>query len=562
MKKCSFSKRFETVVGCTVILLVTLLFVTVQNAHATETTITGLVTTRQFLGGDDTLVIEEEGEINVEDGEAVMIQGNNNRLTNNGTITHDGFWDRGIQIFNSSSNTIINNGTITSGTGQNTWEAISSDYTSDSNTVTNNGTILTEGSGAHAIEMKGENDIITNNGTITTEREDSDGISSSGAGSTITNNGTITTEREDSYGIFLTGTGSTVTNTGTIITTNPDDSSYSISRGIFSIASGSTVTNTGTITSTGLNSRGITSNGSGSSSGYDSTVINTGSIRVIGNGSLGIKSSTFSFGSFFTTQTINNYGFISATGEDSYAILGESGNETLNLFCGSQVTGTIDLGGGTDTVNIYSGDSCQDPSTLDIRGAEIINYAPVANAGDNQQVFTGKLVFLDGTASSDHDGVSLTYKWAFTSIPSGSKSILYDDTSMSPTFIPDIMGTYELSLTVNDGTMDDIDNMTVTAYTEGGLKEAVINAHPAISDLSRSAFKKPQYKGKDTFYQKLWNIYINIGYRPDISLNRLNNFLKRMDGCATIGEPDNNDWIIDCDAQKKISSILLLTAEN
>ena len=86
-------------------------------------------------------------------------------------------------------------------------------------------------------------------------------------------------------------------------------------------------------------------------------------------------------------------------------------------------------------------------TTINVSGA---NVAPVANAGDNQSVVTGSLVSLSGTASTDANGDTLTYKWVL-SVPTGSSAVLSSDTDAQPAFIADISGTYVAGLTVNDG---------------------------------------------------------------------------------------------------------------
>lgn len=83
-----------------------------------------------------------------------------------------------------------------------------------------------------------------------------------------------------------------------------------------------------------------------------------------------------------------------------------------------------------------------------------MNAAPVANAGANQSAFKGAKVTLDGSGSSDAKGYPLSYSWAFTSIPAGSLAALSNPTTVSPSFVPDVVGTYVLSLIVNDGNKD------------------------------------------------------------------------------------------------------------
>ncbi|MSP55777.1 MAG: hypothetical protein EXR69_09280 [Myxococcales bacterium] len=80
------------------------------------------------------------------------------------------------------------------------------------------------------------------------------------------------------------------------------------------------------------------------------------------------------------------------------------------------------------------------------------NGAPVANAGPDQTVATGTFVTLSGTGSSDPNGDTLLYVWTMTSRPGGSAALLSGSSSPSPTFTADLVGNYEVSLTVSDGT--------------------------------------------------------------------------------------------------------------
>ncbi len=80
-----------------------------------------------------------------------------------------------------------------------------------------------------------------------------------------------------------------------------------------------------------------------------------------------------------------------------------------------------------------------------------LNSAPVARPGNNQAVALGALVQLNGSASSDVDGDSLTYAWSLTSRPAGSSATLTAPTSVNPSFVADRPGTYVAQLIVNDG---------------------------------------------------------------------------------------------------------------
>jgi hypothetical protein len=64
----------------------------------------------------------------------------------------------------------------------------------------------------------------------------------------------------------------------------------------------------------------------------------------------------------------------------------------------------------------------------------------------------GATVFLNGGGSTDVNGDPLTYKWTLITRPSRSAAVLAGATTVSPTFIVDVEGTYTAQLIVNDGT--------------------------------------------------------------------------------------------------------------
>src|ERR1019366_7218833 len=68
--------------------------------------------------------------------------------------------------------------------------------------------------------------------------------------------------------------------------------------------------------------------------------------------------------------------------------------------------------------------------------------APVANAGPDQTGAVGATVTLNGSGSTNPSGLgTLTYSWAFTSVPGGSQATITNPTSVTPTFVPDVLGT-------------------------------------------------------------------------------------------------------------------------
>jgi hypothetical protein len=96
--------------------------------------------------------------------------------------------------------------------------------------------------------------------------------------------------------------------------------------------------------------------------------------------------------------------------------------------------------------------------------ASATNLAPVAKPGVNQSVVVGSKVSVDGSASSDPNGDSITYRWSLLFKPVGSTATLSSTSSVNATFTADLAGTYLLGLTVNDGKVDSpVVVLTVTA---------------------------------------------------------------------------------------------------
>jgi len=91
------------------------------------------------------------------------------------------------------------------------------------------------------------------------------------------------------------------------------------------------------------------------------------------------------------------------------------------------------------------------------------NHPPRADAGPDQTVPLGATVALTGAGSTDPDGQPLTFRWAFVSVPAGSGAVLAGDTTVSPTFVVDLPGRYEVRLVVNDGGLDSAPDTVVVS---------------------------------------------------------------------------------------------------
>ena len=89
------------------------------------------------------------------------------------------------------------------------------------------------------------------------------------------------------------------------------------------------------------------------------------------------------------------------------------------------------------------------------------NYAPIADAGDDQEVGVTQVVDLDGGASTDGDGDVLSFRWDFVTTPAGSATSLINASSATPSFWADTTGTFIVELTVDDGESSDSDEVSV-----------------------------------------------------------------------------------------------------
>jgi hypothetical protein len=102
------------------------------------------------------------------------------------------------------------------------------------------------------------------------------------------------------------------------------------------------------------------------------------------------------------------------------------------------------------------------------------NSTPNANAGIDQNILTGDLLILDGSASNDADEDALSYAWSFSSRPIGSTATIAGSNQVMPTFIADAVGTFVVSLVVNDGLVDSLsDTVVVNATVANSAPTAV-----------------------------------------------------------------------------------------
>jgi uncharacterized repeat protein (TIGR01451 family) len=121
---------------------------------------------------------------------------------------------------------------------------------------------------------------------------------------------------------------------------------------------------------------------------------------------------------------------------------------TLSSTTAEKPTFTAPNTPGVLTFSLVVTDSYGAVSEADEVDITVLNQAPVADAGDDEDVFRLAEVTLDGSGSADPDDDALTYLWSQTS---GTTVVLSDVTAQRPTFTaPNVPGALEFSLVVTD----------------------------------------------------------------------------------------------------------------
>jgi hypothetical protein len=181
-----------------------------------------------------------------------------------------------------------------------------------------------------------------------------------------------------------------------------------------------------------------------------------------------------------STTTLNGAASSDANGDPityAWSFVSKPSNSSATLTSSNTVNPTFvpDVAGSYVVRLIVNDGSLSSTATTVTVTASTANIAPVANAGTAQNVVTGSVVSMNGTASNDANGDTLTYLWSFTSKPSGSTASLSSSTSATPTFTADKAGSYVLSLTVNDGSLSSAPS-TVTVTASNANLAPVANA--------------------------------------------------------------------------------------
>lgn len=121
---------------------------------------------------------------------------------------------------------------------------------------------------------------------------------------------------------------------------------------------------------------------------------------------------------------------------------------------------------GTYVASLIVNDGFVDSAQASVRIAVAdANVRPVANAGAAQTVMVGGTVTLDGSKSSDANGDALNYSWSLTAKPAGSSAVLASSSTVHPSLIADVAGTYVATLVVSDGVLNSEPSTVVVTAT-------------------------------------------------------------------------------------------------
>lgn len=177
-------------------------------------------------------------------------------------------------------------------------------------------------------------------------------------------------------------------------------------------------------------------------------------------------------------------------------------------------------------------------------GGSPANTPPVANAGSAQAAIAKATITLDGSSSVDADNDTLTYAWAFTSRPAGSAAQLVGPTSVKPTFVPDLAGTYAGTLTVNDGKASSAPatfSVTVSAY--GPATALVAESGNNQSVLQHQRADVFRVKVQDALGNPVPGISVTFSALVATAFNASITVQSFADGIATATIGDADAWI-------------------
>ncbi|WP_444995541.1 PKD domain-containing protein [Aliikangiella sp. IMCC44359] len=189
-----------------------------------------------------------------------------------------------------------------------------------------------------------------------------------------------------------------------------------------------------------------------------------------------------------STATLEN-----TTSQNTYFTPDVAGSYQVNLIVND---GTIDSSAATKTIMISS--------------APQENTAPVAMIISPDEALVGENLLLDASNSTDTDGDSLKYQWALT-VPPTSAANLENSSDEKTNFTPDVSGNYQISLIVNDGSLnsDEVSKTIIIKEAPAGqkisLQSQAATSQSVVPFTFATVFKKGEYLLDKNFRLQLEN---------------------------------------------------------
>jgi Autotransporter beta-domain len=260
--------------------------------------------------------------------------------------------------------------------------------------------IITTGGGIGIHAASSDSIVLSSIGNVSTSGNVGDGIFAGATNDvTLSSIGNVATTGDGARGVAGAATSGalTISSIGNI-TTSGNDSGSGGAHGLFGSTSSGSVTllSIGNITTSGNGSDGISANNSGSG---DTTIITSGNIAATGNDSFGISAAgasgnisiTIASGSVSggsgsgagvefiggATNMLHNFGTVSAL--SGWAIEGSGGDETVNNH--GTVTGSVNLGGGSNAFNNFAGALFNSGTMVNLNGGTLTNAGTLAPGG-------------------------------------------------------------------------------------------------------------------------------------------------------------------------------------
>jgi hypothetical protein len=264
--------------------------------------------------------------------------------------------------------------------------------------------------------------------------------------------------------------------------------------------------------------------------GTDQNVSKSTQVTLNGNQSSDANSDALSYFWSITAKPVDSNASLSASDlPNPTFVADQAGNYQFSLTVNDGTTNSQ-----TDSVSVIAS-----------------NSVPQANAGSDVTVDKGLAVIFNGNNSVDENNDLLTYSWQLISSPPGSTATLLEADTITAVLTPDLSGMYQLSLSVNDGTVDSpadiigIEAVNTAPTANAGGDRAVNTTAQVQLDGSRSA----DFNGDPLTY--LWH----INSKPQGSISNLSDdtavnpiFLADIDGSYVV-ELTVNDKTINSNSE-------------